>query len=229
MKVYHGSDSRIEKIDLQKSRDYLDFGKGFYVTLIRKHAHQRALDIAERNESSPVVTVFNYHEFYPERHGMSVKKFSEVSTEWVDFIVVNRDEDIKQPAHNYDIVEGPIADDWVTSQIKNYQKGKITLQQLLRKIEHRELTHQICFCTSESLFALEQIGYDDIYNTEEITNAVIEALMLDYNIDEKTAMDKFYLTELYTRLADKDSELHTKPWTEIYEMLKLELKSKTNN
>ena len=116
-----------------------------------------------------------------------------------------------------------IADDWVTSQIKNYQKGKITLKQLLKRIEHRELTHQVCFCTSESLFALEQIGYDDIYNTEEITNAIVEALILDYNMDEKTAMDKFYLTKLYTYLADRDTELHAKPWTEIYEMLKQEL------
>ena len=96
----------------------------------------------------------------------------------------------------------------------------------IERIEHRELTHQICFCTSESLFALEQIGYDDIYNTEEITNAVIEALMLDYKMDEKTAMDKFYLTELYARLADKDTELHTKPWQNIYEMLKIELENK---
>jgi len=138
---------------------------------------------------------------------------------------MNRVEDIKQPAHNSDIVEGPIADDWVTSQIKNYQKGKITLQQLLKKIERRELTHQICFCTPESLFTLEQIGYDDIYNTEEITNAVVESLMLDYKMNETTAMDKFYLTELYARLADKDTELHTKPCTEIYEMLKIELKN----
>jgi len=51
MKVYHGSDIRIEKIDLQKSRDFLDFGKGFYVTLIRKHAHQRALNIAEKKQN----------------------------------------------------------------------------------------------------------------------------------------------------------------------------------
>jgi len=223
MKVYHGSDIRIEKIDLQKSRDYLDFGKGFYVTLIRKHAHQRALRIAERNNTKPIITVFDYHELYPERHGMNVIKFSAVSTEWVEFVVMNRDEDIKQPAHNYDIVEGPIADDWVTSQIKNYQKGKITIQQLLKKIEHRELTHQICFCTSESLFSLEQIGYDDIYNTEEITNAIIEALMIDYKMDEKTAMDKLYFTKLYAQIADRETELHTKPWTELYEILKQEL------
>jgi hypothetical protein len=224
MKVYHGSDIRIEKVDLLKSRDFLDFGKGFYVTLIRKHAHQRALDIAERNKTSPVVTVFDYHEFYPERHDMNVRKFSTVSTEWVEFVIMNRDADIKQPAHNYDIVEGPIADDWVSSQIKNYQKGKITLKQLLDKLEHRELTHQICFCTPESLFAFEQIGYGDIYNTEEITNNVVETLMMDYDMDEKTAMDTFYLTDLYARLADSETGLHTKPWQEIYELLKLEIK-----
>ncbi|MDR0564347.1 MAG: DUF3990 domain-containing protein [Azoarcus sp.] len=45
MRVYHGSDILIEEIDLTKSGNFKDFGRGFYVTNIRKHAHSRALDI----------------------------------------------------------------------------------------------------------------------------------------------------------------------------------------
>ena len=226
MKVYHGSDVRIEKVDLSKGKDFRDFGKGFYVTTIREHAHKWAIRIAEGNDTEPVVTEFEYHEKKIERIGLKIKQFPTVSEEWVRFIIMNREEDTELKKHDYDIVEGPIANDWVTSQILNYLNGKITLEKLLKNLHYREQKHQICFCTSNSLFLLEQIGYDDIYNTEEITNAIVEALMLDYNMDEKTAMDKLYLTELYARLADKDTELHIKPCTEIYEMLKQELVTK---
>ena len=223
MKVYHGSDVRIEKVDLSKSKDFRDFGKGFYVTTIREHAHKWATRIAEDSDTEPVVTEFEYHERNVERIGLKIKRFSHVSEEWVKFVIMNREEDTELQKHDYDIVEGPIANDWVTSQIRNYLKNKITLEKLLKRLHYREETYQICFCTPNSLFLLEQIGYDDIYNTEEITNSIIETLMLDYNMDEKTAMENFYLTELYTRLADRDTELHTKPWQEIYEMLKIEL------
>jgi hypothetical protein len=223
MIVYHGSDVRIEKIDLLKSKDLIDFGKGFYVTNIRKHAHRRALRMAEENGTSPVITEFEYHEFYPESTGLQLKRFPDISEEWVHFVIMNRDKDIRKPAHAYDIVEGPIADDWVTSQINNYKKGKIHLEQLLERLRYKEPTHQICFCTPESLFALEQVGFDDIYNTEEITNAIVEAMMTDYNIDEKTAMDRLYLTGVYRHLADMDTALYLKSWQEIYEMIKKEL------
>jgi hypothetical protein len=223
MKVFHGSDMRIEKVDLSKSKDFKDFGKGFYVTPIYEHAHKWAVRVAEDSDTYPVVTEFEYHERNIERRDLKVKRFLEISEEWALFVVKNREEDTEQPTHDYDIVEGPIANDWVTSQIKKFKKNKISIEQLLERLQYREDTYQICFCTPESLFALEQIGYDDIYNTEEITNNIIEVLIIDYDMDEKTAMDKFYLTELYTRLANNETGLHTKPWQEIYEMLKQEL------
>ena len=36
--VYHGSNVKIDKIDLNKSHKYKDFGKGFYVTAIKEQA-----------------------------------------------------------------------------------------------------------------------------------------------------------------------------------------------
>ena len=36
MKVYHGSDTAIEKIDLNRCEVGKDFGRGFYVTNLRK-------------------------------------------------------------------------------------------------------------------------------------------------------------------------------------------------
>lgn len=42
MKLYHGSNVVIEKIDLSKCRPYKDFGQGFYLTEIRGQAEKMA-------------------------------------------------------------------------------------------------------------------------------------------------------------------------------------------
>ena len=226
MKVYHGSDVRIETVDLSRSKDFRDFGRGFYVTPNRNHASRWAIRIAEGNNTEPVVTEFEFHNVNLERRGLKVKRFDGASEEWVKFVVLNRSEDNLPFVHGYDIVEGPIANDWVTSQIRNYKKGKITIDNLLQRLLFREETCQICFCTPESLFTLEQTGFDHIYNTEEITNAVIEAIITEYLIDEKTAFDKFYFTDVFSLLSNVDTGYYLKPWQEIYEMVKKELEQK---
>lgn len=38
MILYHGSNLHFEKIDLSKSKDKRDFGRGFYTTAIREQA-----------------------------------------------------------------------------------------------------------------------------------------------------------------------------------------------
>ena len=46
MKVYHGSDIKIETIDLSKCRIGTDFGRGFYVTKFFKQAEDIAARVA---------------------------------------------------------------------------------------------------------------------------------------------------------------------------------------
>lgn len=36
MRVYHGSNLEVKKPDIKYSKRYLDFGKGFYVTVLAK-------------------------------------------------------------------------------------------------------------------------------------------------------------------------------------------------
>jgi len=56
MKVYHGSDVKIETIDLSKCRIGTDFGRGFYVTKILKQAEDIADRAASWHGAMPVVT-----------------------------------------------------------------------------------------------------------------------------------------------------------------------------
>jgi len=129
-----------------------------------KHAQSRATDIAQANNTQPIITEFEYLEEYPVAMGMKMKKFETISEEWIEFIVMNRDKRIAHPAHSFDIVEGVMADDWfkerhidIKMQIDRYIKGKISTKTLIEKIKSRELINQICFCTTESLFALELV------------------------------------------------------------------------
>ncbi|MDR0605257.1 MAG: DUF3990 domain-containing protein [Bacteroidales bacterium] len=72
-----------------KGREFLDFGRGFYVTNIHKHAHRRTIHIALENTSIPIVTEFEYLENYPANVGLNVKYFYEASKEWIDFVIMS--------------------------------------------------------------------------------------------------------------------------------------------
>jgi len=222
MQVFHGSNVRVDTIDLAKSGDFKDFGKGFYVTKIRKHAHQRAIQIAKENGGKAVITEFKYYELYPERAGLSVKRFN-ISKEWVEFVMMNRDRGIAQPTHNFDIIEGPIANDKITRQIQKYIQGKFSIDTLIKKLTYGEPTHQICFCTIDSLYALEIVENKDfLFAVEDITDSIINFFIENNEIPESVAIKTFFSTNLYEQLATENTLLWQKPWQEIYEMVKEE-------
>ncbi|MDR1884425.1 MAG: DUF3990 domain-containing protein [Prevotella sp.] len=128
------------------------------------------------------------------------------------------------PAHAYDIIEEPVADDKISRHITLYVNRKISRKVFLESLVHSEPTHQICFCTADSLLMLEYKPQIDInFSIESISELLVEQLMLDLQIDEMEAPDIFYSSATSTQLADTDAKLYLKSWQEIYEMLKKEL------
>jgi len=228
MRVFHGSDVRIENIDLSKSEYFKDFGRGFYVTNIREQAYLRALDVAKRhNSDKPVITEYIYLEAYPVTVGMKLKKFEDVSREWVEFIILNRNRQISHPAHTFDIVEGPIANDKMVIQIRLYEQGKISIDKLIEKLTYRDPTHQICFCTLASLYALELVEDKDfLFTIDEITNNILERMVIDFSLLESVALKTLYSSKFYEELINSDSLLWKNTSEENYEMLRKELNQK---
>ena len=224
MKVYHGSYTRIETIDLSQAEANKDFEKGFYVTNIKKHAKRWAERIAREHNAMPVVTEFLFYETAYTDSIYKVLRFPHPCREWVEFVMMNRDPNIPKPAHSYDIVEGPIADDWVTSQIKQYEKGKLSMEILIEKLTHREDTHQICLCTTEALGAIKLREITGFSEMEEIAKAVVTALT-ESGIEQLTAINLFYNSKTFMTLSDANTGLYLKLWQEIYEMLKVEYHS----
>ena len=223
MKVYHGSYLCIDAIDLSKSKPQKDFGKGFYVTKFREHAENWASIIGEKNNTEGYVTEFEYIESDFIESICKIRRFDGYNEEWLDFIVMNRDQKSPKPAHDYDIVEGPVANDKVQNTLRFYLKGKISKEKFLKMLTFHEDTHQICFCTLNSLQAIERIDDSPSIDVIMLSEPIIEALMVEKNIDEKTASDIFYLSNTFAQLSDKSTGFYLKTWKEIYEFLKKEL------
>lgn len=70
-----------------------------------------------------------------------------MSEEWLDFIVGCRNGNV----HDWDIVEGPMADDQIWDYVEDFIQGDITREAFWVLVKFKHPTHQIVFCTENSL------------------------------------------------------------------------------
>ncbi|MDR3338796.1 MAG: DUF3990 domain-containing protein [Candidatus Symbiothrix sp.] len=223
MQVYHGSYMAIDTVDLDYCRDNKDFGKGFYVTKFKQQAEDWSKIIGKTHKTQGVVTEFTFNERAFTDKSLKVLRFSEYNDEWFDFIILNRNTQTADPQHDYDIVEGPIADDKITRDIDDYLAGTITREKFLTSLKHHTETHQICFCTTSALLFLERPNLTRISKLAHFGESIVEQLMLDKQIGEMQATDIFYSSNTFAQLSDKITQLYEKDWTEIYNLLLDEL------
>ena len=143
MTLYHGSNVKVEKPEILVMGFYKDFGYGFYCTSFEKQAQKWAL--TKRGNS--VVSTYSFQ----KDESLKTLSFPEMSEDWLDF-VINCRQGIK---HDYDIVEGPMADDQIWDYIEDLMDGTITKEAFWVLVKFKFPTHQIVFCTPESLSTLK--------------------------------------------------------------------------
>jgi len=223
MLVYHGGRAPIIEIDLQRCRPYTDFGRGFYVTKFKTHAENWAKRSGKRNNNNGFITTYNYIESQFSDYICKKKIFDGYTNEWLDFIVNNRNEEIVEQAHGYDIVEGPVANDKVQNRLHNYLRGEITKDAFLKELEYHEDTHQICFCTLASFQALKRIENDLTVFIEKISENILNNLVNEKEIDADTASDLFFSSKTFIIIADSTTGIYKKDWKDIYKMLRDEI------
>lgn len=226
MRVYHGSFIEIVEIDLSKCEIGKDFGQGFYVTNIKEQAQFWAKRKGLENDTQGFVTEFEFNENAFLHFKLKTLRFDDYNEHWLDFVTKNRDITQKHPTHNYDIVEGPVADDKIATRIKKYVNGAISKQQFLEDLRFIKPTHQICFCTGRSLQMLDFVEKEKNieHKIAAIAEPTIEQLVLDFNFDAETATDIFFTSAIFIKLANENTAFYKKPWQEIYQLLKNELK-----
>ena len=157
MTLYHGSNIAIDMIDLSKSRPGKDFGKGFYLSPDR----QQAIEMAESKVAflggEPIVTEFEFDNDIIASGKLKVKTFDAYTEEWAKFVYDNRENFSDTPIHDYDIIFGPIANDRVGAQIRNFKNGNIDLDELLRRIKYlKGITFQYYFGTQSAIQTLHK-------------------------------------------------------------------------
>ena len=161
MKLYHGSTVVIEKIDLSKSKPNKDFGKGFYLSDNERQAYEMAKYKAMQLDLEPIVNVFEFDDGILSNpdSALLIKKFNKYDKDWAEFIFANRGNPHGEiPVHNYDIVYGPIANDRVGLQIRNYMEHNIDLNTFLERLKFMKgITFQYFFGTEQAIKLLKRI------------------------------------------------------------------------
>ena len=154
MIVYHGSKMIVVSPEIRIAKYNKDFYFGFYCTLFP----EQAIRWATRFNGTGYLNEYLYT---PNEH-LNVKIFPEMTEEWLDFIVSCR----LGHSHNYDIVEGPMADDTIFNYVQNFVDGKISREAFWALAKFKKPTHQISFHTARALTALSFVKGSEVHDEE---------------------------------------------------------------
>lgn len=157
MILYHGTNVVFDEIDLTKSKPNKDFGQGFYLSREYTQAMDMAKIKVEQLESgTPTILTFEADE--NKMLSLKVLRFDDYSEEWAKFILLNRNNASRQPAHDYDIVIGPIANDRVGVQLWKYENQSIDLPTLVHNLRNMKgITFQYFFGTVRAIKILKRL------------------------------------------------------------------------
>lgn len=142
MILYHGSMELIEHPEIRIQKYHKDFYFGFYCTLFFEQAKRWATRFDGHG-------YLNEYLYLPNDH-LKINHFPKMTEEWLDFIVACR---MGKP-HDYDIVEGPMANDTIFNYVQNFVDGKISREAFWALAKFKKPTHQISFHTTAALSTL---------------------------------------------------------------------------
>ncbi len=143
MLVYHGSSQIVEAPEIRIAKYNKDFYFGFYCTVMRQQAQRWATRFGAKG-------YINIYE-YVSNDGLRMLKFERMTEEWLDFIAACRN----GKAHDYDIVEGPMADDTIYNYVQGFIDGKYSRAAFWELAKFKCPTHQISFHTARALTTLK--------------------------------------------------------------------------
>lgn len=144
--IYHGSNVIVTNPKILINGFYKDFGYGFYCTNLEKQAKRWALT----KVGSSIINRYSYTINEKIKHLC----FENMTEAWLEFVVACR----RGVEHEYDIVEGPMADDQIWDYVEDYIAGRISKEAFWELVKFKYPTHQIVFCTEDALGILTYEG-----------------------------------------------------------------------
>ena len=144
MKLYHSSNTLVATPDTVHSRDYLDFGKGFYLTSL----HDQAIKYAQRFIRRQQNAWLNSYEFIFDPSEWKVLEFIAYDEAWLDFVSKCR---AGEDETDYDIVIGGIANDKVIQTLDRYFEGELSVEETLGILKYEKPNNQYCIRSQKML------------------------------------------------------------------------------
>ena len=156
--LHHGTDSISARniirngIDLSKSRDKLDFGKGFYLTNNKGQAVNWAIRTA-RAHMDKRYAVLTFELNISLLYG---KKFYGTSDEWFDNVYNHRVLGLENIDLEYDYISGPMVDGKMPDVLNDYSNGLITKEMLQQIFSRYKNSYQIALKTKKAIDSLSK-------------------------------------------------------------------------
>ena len=98
------------------------------------------------------------YEYCPDNN-LKMLKFEKMTEEWLDFIAACR----VGRAHDYEMVEGPMADDTIFNYVQGFIDGKYSRAAFWELAKFKYPTHQISFHTARALTVLKFVEGVPVY------------------------------------------------------------------
>lgn len=156
MIVYHGSSLAIPEPDLTHSRPNVDFGRGFYTTLLYDQAVKWCGKFKRRGKNG-VISRYLFDERALDE--LKALRFDAYSEDWLDFILRCRS---GEDTSDYDIVEGGVANDKVFNTVELYFDQIINKAEAIRRLWYEQPNLQLCFRTDAALSWLHFEGSETV-------------------------------------------------------------------
>ena len=144
MILYHSSNMTVECPDVQHSRNYLDFGRGFYLTSIYDQAVRYAQRFKRRGQQAWLNT-YRLSDFLDT---WNILRFESYNQEWLDFVAQCRE---GKDVGDYDMVIGGIANDRVIITLDRYFAREISKEEALGQLRFEKPNIQYCIRSEKML------------------------------------------------------------------------------
>jgi hypothetical protein len=206
-KLYHGGNLAVETIDLKKCQPGRDFGTGFYTSKILAIATAWATAKAQAAGGKPTITKYTCTPLANWDNSLKKQSFHQYDMKWLEFILLNRTNPHVANKHDFDIVEGPMADKEVEEEIQKHLRGTTTKNELLKLIQWKKPSQQTCFLTLPSLQLLTPTHYTLVPTAEKI-----KALL-----STETSLDRLAFQKTYTETKMELAKGNTLSWTPFHQ------------
>jgi len=223
MIVFHGSNHDFNSVDLSKSKNRRDFGKGFYTTTIKEQAQQWGYNMFNRHGGDGI---FLYEFEFSPSDDLSSKQFTGITDEWFDFILANRT--LGSIQHNFDFIQGPVANDKIFLSITSFIDGIISREEAMQRLRYSKSNDQVSLHTEKAVSCIvlrnkrKTSPEKTMYNGQDLNffisnkiEHIVNIISEKENITFAFAYDAFSTSQIYKSLQNTASLL----WTENAEFI----------